>query len=215
MAALRAEMDAQPGDLVAFAVADRLAPTILGGMRCHMADALSVREGHDFCGGQLRCSIGTRTARRTPPSISPSPWPDTDDLEAIIPPLAAGSCTYDFVMDGEAGGGGMRIHNAQMQPAMLEMLGQRGERLRAVWLPDGRLEFGAGCPMMGFRARPRPRLHAASHDSSARPCRFPRPALAPTLCPTLPAPSPRVSLRKSASAWSSRLSRLLYLLLGA
>ena len=40
----------QPGDLVMFAVADRLgADEILGGMRCHMADALDVpREGHDF-----------------------------------------------------------------------------------------------------------------------------------------------------------------------
>ena len=155
MAALRAEMDAQPGDLVMFAVADRLgADEILGGMRCHMADALDVpREGHDFL-WVVNFPLFHWDEDRKAYAAEHQPFtlPDTDDLEAIkANPLAAGSCTYDFVMDGyEAGGGGMRIHNAQMQLAMLEMLGftEEGAREQFGFLMDA-LEFGAP-PMGGF-----------------------------------------------------------------
>lgn len=155
MAALRAEMDAQPGDLVMFAVADRLgADEILGGMRCHMADALDVpREGHDFL-WVVNFPLFHWDEDRKAYAAEHQPFtlPDTDDLEAIkANPLAAGSCTYDFVMDGyEAGGGGMRIHNAQMQLAMLEMLGftEEGAREQFGFLIDA-LEFGAP-PMGGF-----------------------------------------------------------------
>ena len=155
MAALRAEMDAHPGDLVMFAVADRLgADEILGGMRCHMADALDVpREGHDFL-WVVNFPLFHWDEDRKAYAAEHQPFtlPDTDDLEAIkANPLAAGSCTYDFVMDGyEAGGGGMRIHNAQMQLAMLEMLGftEEGAREQFGFLMDA-LEFGAP-PMGGF-----------------------------------------------------------------
>ena len=155
MAALRAEMDAQPGDLVMFAVADRLgADEILGGMRYHMADALEVpREGHDFL-WVVNFPLFHWDEDRKAYAAEHQPFtlPDTDDLEAIkANPLAAGSCTYDFVMDGyEAGGGGMRIHNAQMQLAMLEMLGFTEESAREQFgfLMDA-LEFGAP-PMGGF-----------------------------------------------------------------
>ncbi len=155
MAALRAEMDAQPGDLVMFAVADRLgADEILGGMRCHMAGALDVpREGHDFL-WVVNFPLFHWDEDRKAYAAEHQPFtlPDTDDLEAIkANPLAAGSCTYDFVMDGyEAGGGGMRIHNAQMQLAMLEMLGftEEGAREQFGFLMDA-LEFGAP-PMGGF-----------------------------------------------------------------
>ena len=155
MAALRAEMDVEPGDLVMFAVADRLgADEILGGMRCHMADALDVpREGHDFL-WVVNFPLFHWDEDRKAYAAEHQPFtlPDTDDLEAIkANPLAAGSCTYDFVMDGyEAGGGGMRIHNAQMQLAMLEMLGftEEGAREQFGFLMDA-LEFGAP-PMGGF-----------------------------------------------------------------
>lgn len=155
MAALRAEMDVQPGDLVMFAVADRLgADEILGGMRSHMADALDVpREGHDFL-WVVNFPLFHWDEERKAYAAEHQPFtlPDTDDLEAIkANPLAAGSCTYDFVMDGyEAGGGGMRIHNAEMQLAMLEMLGftEEGAREQFGFLMDA-LEFGAP-PMGGF-----------------------------------------------------------------
>ena len=152
MAALRAEMDVEPGDLVMFAVADRLgADEILGGMRCHMADALDVpREGHDFL-WVVNFPLFHWDEDRKAYAAEHQPFtlPDTDDLEAIkANPLAAGSCTYDFVMDGyEAGGGGMRIHNAQMQLAMLGFT-EEGAREQFGFLMDA-LEFGAP-PMGGF-----------------------------------------------------------------
>ena len=76
---------------------------------------------------------------------------ETDIAKIEADPLAAGSCTYDFVMDGfEAGGGGMRIHNAEMQMSMLKLLGFTEERAESQFgfLMEA-LKFGAP-PMGGF-----------------------------------------------------------------
>ena len=155
MAALRERMDVEPGDLVMFAAGPRLlSDEILGGMRSHMANALEIkREGHDFlwvvnfplfhwdedrkayAAEHQPCTLPTET--------------DIAKIEAV--PLAAGSCTYDFVMDGfEAGGGGMRIHNAEMQMSMLKLLGFTEERAESQFgfLMEA-LKFGAP-PMGGF-----------------------------------------------------------------
>lgn len=155
MAALREEMDVVPGDLVMFAVADRLtADTILGGMRCHMADALDVpREGHDFLWVvDFPLFHWDDDTKRYEAEHQPFTLPTETDVEKIkADPLAAGSATYDFVMDGyEAGGGGMRIHNAQMQLEMLELMGftEEDARDKFGFLMDA-LEYGAP-PMGGF-----------------------------------------------------------------
>ena len=155
MAALRERVDAQSGDLVMFAAGPRLASCeILGGMRCHMADALNVpREGHDFL-WVVNFPLFHWDEERKAYAAEHQPFtlPNTTDIEAIkADPLAAGSATYDFVMDGfEAGGGGMRIHDAEMQLAMLELLGFTEERAKAQFgfLMEA-LEFGAP-PMGGF-----------------------------------------------------------------
>ncbi len=114
MDALRAEMAVEPGDLVLFAVDSRLkADEIMGGMRNHMADALGIeREGHDFLWvvdfplfhwDEERGGYASEHQPFTQPEESQIDLLDSD-------PLAVGSHTYDFVMDGfEAGGGGMRI----------------------------------------------------------------------------------------------------------
>ena len=155
MAALRERVDAQPGDLVMFAAGPRKESCeILGGMRCHMADALDVpREGHDFLWvvdfplfhwDDERNAYASEHMPFTQPQEA-----DIDKLDSD--PLAMGSHTYDFVMDGfEAGGGGMRIHDAQLQERILEKLGFTPERARAQFgfLMDA-LEFGAP-PMGGF-----------------------------------------------------------------
>ena len=119
MAALRKEMDVEPGDLVMFAVADRLhADEILGGMRNHMADALDIkREGHDFLWVVNFPLFHWDEDRKCLDSEhQPFTQPNEDQIDLLDTyPLAIGSHTYDFVMDGyEAGGGGMRIHNAQL-----------------------------------------------------------------------------------------------------
>ena len=153
--ALRTEMEAQPGDLILFAVGARLeTDEILGGMRLHMARVLEVpREGHDFLWvvnfplfhwDEETQSYASEHMPFTQPNENQIDLLDTD-------PLSIGSHTYDFVMDGfEAGGGGMRIHNADLQLRILEKLGFTKERAEAQFgfLMEA-LTYGAP-PMGGF-----------------------------------------------------------------
>ena len=155
MATLRERMDVEPGDLVMFAAGPRLASDeILGGMRSHMADALNIeREGHDFL-WVVNFPLFHWDEDRKAYAAEHQPFTlptETDIAKIEADPLAAGSCTYDFVMDGfEAGGGGMRIHNAEMQMSMLKLLGFTEERAESQFgfLMEA-LKFGAP-PMGGF-----------------------------------------------------------------
>lgn len=155
MAALRERMDVEPGDLVMFAAGPRLlSDEILGGMRSHMANALEIkREGHDFL-WVVNFPLFHWDEDRKAYAAEHQPFTlptETDVAKIEADPLAAGSCTYDFVMDGfEAGGGGMRIHNAEMQMSMLKLLGFTEERAESQFgfLMEA-LKFGAP-PMGGF-----------------------------------------------------------------
>lgn len=155
MAALRERMDVEPGDLVMFAAGPRLlSDEILGGMRSHMANALDIkREGHDFL-WVVNFPLFHWDEDRKAYAAEHQPFTlptETDIAKIEADPLAAGSCTYDFVMDGfEAGGGGMRIHNAEMQMSMLKLLGFTEERAESQFgfLMEA-LKFGAP-PMGGF-----------------------------------------------------------------
>lgn len=155
MAALRERMDVEPGDLVMFAAGPRLlSDEILGGMRSHMANALEIkREGHDFL-WVVNFPLFHWDEDRKACAAEHQPFTlptETDIAKIEADPLAAGSCTYDFVMDGfEAGGGGMRIHNAEMQMSMLKLLGFTEERAESQFgfLMEA-LKFGAP-PMGGF-----------------------------------------------------------------
>lgn len=155
MAALRERMDVEPGDLVMFAAGPRLlSDEILGGMRSHMANALEIkREGHDFL-WVINFPLFHWDEDRKAYAAEHQPFTlptETDIAKIEANPLAAGSCTYDFVMDGfEAGGGGMRIHNAEMQMSMLKLLGFTEERAESQFgfLMEA-LKFGAP-PMGGF-----------------------------------------------------------------
>ena len=155
MAALRERMDVEPGDLVMFAAGPRLlSDEILGGMRSHMANALEIkREGHDFL-WVVNFPLFHWDEDRKAYAAEHQPFTlptETDIAKIEADPLAAGSCTYDFVMDGfEAGGGGMRIHNAEMQVSMLKLLGFTEERAESQFgfLMEA-LKFGAP-PMGGF-----------------------------------------------------------------
>lgn len=155
MAALRERMDVEPGDLVMFAAGPRLlSDEILGGMRSHMANALEIkREGHDFL-WVVNFPLFHWDEDRKAYAAEHQPFTlptETDIAKIEADPLAAGSCTYDFVMDGfEAGGGGMRIHNAEMQMSMLKLLGFTEERAESQFgFLMGALKFGAP-PMGGF-----------------------------------------------------------------
>lgn len=155
MVALRERMDVEPGDLVMFAAGPRLlSDEILGGMRSHMANALEIkREGHDFL-WVVNFPLFHWDEDRKAYAAEHQPFTlptETDIAKIEADPLTAGSCTYDFVMDGfEAGGGGMRIHNAEMQMSMLKLLGFTEERAESQFgfLMEA-LKFGAP-PMGGF-----------------------------------------------------------------
>lgn len=155
MAQLREQAAVDPGDLVMFAAGPRLSSDeILGGMRSHMANALDVaREGHDFLWVVNFPLLHWDEDRKAYASEhQPFTQPVEDDIEKLeSDPLAVGSRTYDFVMDGyEAGGGGMRIHNAELQEKILEKLGFTPERAREQFgFMMEALEFGAP-PMGGF-----------------------------------------------------------------
>jgi len=153
--ALKAEMGANPGDLVLFAVGGRLeSDEILGGMRNHMANVLEIpREGHDFL-WVVNFPLFHWDEERGAYAAEHQPFtqPVEADIERLdSDPLSVGSWTYDFVMDGsEAGGGGMRIHNAELQMRILKMLGftEEGAREQFGFLMEA-LEYGAP-PMGGF-----------------------------------------------------------------
>ncbi len=153
MAALRAECDVEPGDLLMFAACGRvLADEILGGMRTHMANALGVvREGHDFLWVvDFPMFKYDEDEKRYAAEHHPFTLPFEEDLDNIeSDPLSVRSYTYDFVMDGyEAGGGGMRIHNADLQMRVLKRLGFTEERAKEQF---GYLieALGYGAPTLG------------------------------------------------------------------
>lgn len=155
MDALKAELDVQPGDLVMFAVEKRLAADeILGGMRRHMAKALGLElSGHDFLWVEnFPLFHWDEDAKRYAAEHQPFTQPLEEDIDKLdTNPLAVGSHTYDFVMDGyECGGGGMRIHDPKLQERILEFLGFTPERAHAQFgfLLEA-LTFGAP-PMGGF-----------------------------------------------------------------
>ena len=152
---LKQAADVQPGDLVMFAAAPRLeADEILGGMRSHMADALELpREGHDFLWVVDFPLVHWDEDRKAyAAEHQPFTQPVEEDIARLeSDPLSVGSHTYDFVMDGfEAGGGGMRIHNAELQMRVLKLLGFTEERAEEQFgfLMEA-LKFGAP-PMGGF-----------------------------------------------------------------
>ena len=136
MAALRDACDVEPGDLVMFAAtARKKADEILGGMRTHMANALDVpREGHDFLWVvDFPMFCYDEEEKRISAEHHAFTQPKEDDLDLIeTDPLAVGSYSYDFVMDGyEVGGGTIRIHDAGLQMRVLKAMGFTEERAQA------------------------------------------------------------------------------------
>ena len=206
MTALRERMDVEPGDLVMFAAGPRLlSDEILGGMRSHMANALEIkREGHDFL-WVVNFPLFHWDEDRKAYAAEHQPFTlptETDIAKIEADPLAAGSCTYDFVMDGfEAGGGGMRIHNAEMQMSMLKLLAlpksapslssasswRLSSLVRPRWAASPWAWTACAC------CSPAPTPSATSWRSPRRPA-------APTSCRAPRVPFPAPSSRMSACA---------------
>lgn len=153
MLALRERAQVEPGDLILFAAAKTsIVNEILGGMRVHMADALDVpREGHDFLWVvDFPMFKYDEEAGRYAAEHHPFTMPKAEDLDKIeTDPLSVSSYTYDFVMDGfEAGGGGIRIHQPELQMRILKRMGFSEEMANEQfgWLMEAE---GFGAPPMG------------------------------------------------------------------
>ena len=149
VAAIKEAMDAQPGDLLLFA-ADTAATAnaVLSALRLHMADALNIpREGH-----ALLWVVNFPMFRydeeedRYVAEHHPFTQVRREDLDKIeTDPLACGSYSYDLVMDGyEAGGGTIRIHQAEEQKRILRRVGLTEEQIEQQFgFLTTALDFGA------------------------------------------------------------------------
>lgn len=200
--ALRTEMQVKPGDLVMFAVDTRMgANEILGGMRLHMASALGMTfDTHDFLWVvNFPLLHWDDEQKRYVAEHQPFTLPLAASVEEIqANPLSIGSATYDFVMDGyEAGGGGMRIHDAELQLDILKMLGFTEESAREQFgfLLDA-LSFGA--PPMGGIALGLDRICMilAGCDSIREVMAFPKTSSGSDLMSAAPSPVTAAQLKE-------------------
>ncbi|MBE6465651.1 aspartate--tRNA ligase [Denitrobacterium detoxificans] len=132
--AIKKAMNVEPGDLLLFA-ADTfaIANAVLAALRLHMADLLGIdRSGHallwvvDFPMFNYDPEEKKYAAEHHPFTMVPE-----EDIEKIeTAPLEVGSYSYDLVMDGfEAGGGTIRVHNAELQKRILRRVGVSEEDL--------------------------------------------------------------------------------------
>ena len=150
-AAMKKALDAQPGDLVLFA-ADSFPVVcdVLGALRLHMADALDIpREGHALCWvvdfPMFKWDDDEKTWKAEHHPFTRVLDEDLDKIEDH--PEQCGSYSYDFVMDGyEAGGGTMRIHDAELQRRVLRRVGLSDEKLEE--------QFGFLLEALSFGAPP-------------------------------------------------------------
>ncbi len=133
-AALKAEMEVEPGDLLLFAAdAPEIANAVLSALRLHMADALNVpREGHALLWvvnfPMFRYDEDEKKYAAEHHPFTHVLKEDLDKIESD--PLACGSYSYDLVMDGfEVGGGTIRIHNAEEQRRILRVVGLSDEEI--------------------------------------------------------------------------------------
>ncbi|MDO4842202.1 MAG: amino acid--tRNA ligase-related protein, partial [Phoenicibacter congonensis] len=133
-AALKAEMEVEPGDLLLFA-ADKpaVANAVLSALRLHMADRLGIDKGDhkflwvvDFPAFKQDEETKKYAAEHHP--FTHVAEEDMDKIESD--PLSCKSYAYDIVMDGfELGGGSIRIHNSEEQRRVLRLFGLSEEEI--------------------------------------------------------------------------------------
>ena len=133
-AAMKEALDAQPGDLILFAadVPDTV-HAVLSALRLHMADALNIpREGHALLWVvNFPMFRYDEEEKKYAAEHHPFTHVRDEDMDKIeTAPLECGSYSYDLVMDGfEAGGGTIRIHNAEEQRRILRVCGLTDEQI--------------------------------------------------------------------------------------
>jgi aspartyl-tRNA synthetase len=142
-------VDAQPGDLILF-IADTadIANAALSALRLHMADALGIeRTGHALLWVvNFPMFHFDEEEQRYVAEHHPFTQVRREDLDKIeSDPLACGSYSYDLVMDGyEAGGGTIRIHQAEEQKRILRRIGMTDQEIEEQFgFLTTALDFGA------------------------------------------------------------------------
>ena len=134
MAALIAAMDGKAGDLLLFAAdKDKVVFDVLGNLRLELARQLDLLKKDDFkflWVTEFPLLEYSEEEGRFVAMHHPFTMPMDEDLPLIdTDPGAVRAKAYDIVLNGtELGGGSVRIHQADVQEKMLEVLGFTKER---------------------------------------------------------------------------------------
>ncbi|MDR2672949.1 MAG: aspartate--tRNA ligase [Coriobacteriales bacterium] len=128
LAAVKAALAVEPGDLVVFA-ADSfdVVSDVLGAVRLYLADVLGLeRTGHRLCWVvDFPMFKYDAEAKRFVANHHPfTRIKDEDVAKLESDPAACGSYSYDLIMDGyELGGGTLRIHDRDLQMRVFKAMG--------------------------------------------------------------------------------------------
>lgn len=129
MSALISKMDGQPGDLLLFAAdRDKIVFSVLGALRCELADQLGLVSKDDFkflWVTEFPVFEWSEEEERFQAMHHPFTMPMEEDLELLDTDMGkARAKAYDIVLNGvELGGGSVRIHQDDIQEKMFKLLG--------------------------------------------------------------------------------------------
>ena len=129
MDALVKVMDGQPGDLLLFAAdRDKIVFSVLGALRCEMADQLELVSKDDYrflWVTEFPVFEWSDEENRYMAMHHPFTMPMEEDLDLLDTDMGkARAKAYDIVLNGvELGGGSVRIHQDDIQEKMFKLLG--------------------------------------------------------------------------------------------
>ena len=129
MSVLIEKMDGQPGDLLLFAAdRDKIVFSVLGALRCELADQLELVSKDDFkflWVTEFPVFEWSDEEERYQAMHHPFTMPMEEDLELLDTDMGkARAKAYDIVLNGvELGGGSVRIHQDDIQEKMFKLLG--------------------------------------------------------------------------------------------
>lgn len=129
MSALITAMQGKPGDLLLFAAdRDKIVYSVLGALRCELADQLELVSKNDYrflWVTEFPVFEWSDEEERYTAMHHPFTMPMEEDLELLETDMGkARAKAYDIVLNGvELGGGSVRIHQDDIQKKMFELLG--------------------------------------------------------------------------------------------
>lgn len=129
MSALIEKMDGKPGDLLLFAAdRDKIVFSVLGALRCELAEQLGLVDKNDFkflWVTEFPVFEWSDEEERFQAMHHPFTMPMEEDLELLDTDMGkARAKAYDIVLNGvELGGGSVRIHQDDIQEKMFKLLG--------------------------------------------------------------------------------------------